>query len=109
MYTQTDGVSPTPAAGGQEPIELSGERMHMLPSFSSQFNTNRKTAKTARIFVNFLKLTKNRCASCHGSAPIYVMTDKKWTDSLEAGPLCSADDVDQELARDFGRRMDMKD
>ena len=32
---------------------------------------------------------------------------KKGIDSLEAGPLYSADDVDQELARDFGRRIDI--
>lgn len=34
---------------------------------------------------------------------------KKGIDSLEAGPLYSADDVDQELAKDFGSGMDIKD
>ena len=50
-----------------------------------------------------LQLPNNRPVAIGGMS--YTELDreiKKGIDSLEVGPLCSADDVDQELARDFG-------
>ena len=43
------------------------------------------------------------------SSSLFDREIKKGIDSLEAGPLYSADDVDQEPARDFGSGMDIKD
>ena len=87
------------------------EKMNVVyfPPFPLNLIRTAKRQKRPKILQTFCKLTKNRCVSVTRSAPIYVMTDKKGTDPLEVGLLYSADDVDQELARDFGSGMDIKD
>ena len=57
-----------------------------------------------------LQLPDNRPVAIGGMSRTELDREiKKGIDSLEAGPLYSADDVDQELAKDFGSGMDIKD